>query len=143
MTQTPARVRAAWRLWITSVLLLTTAGRRVLAQSLTCEAGDPEEVLVSFSGNRAFTSASLSVAVQIGRNVWLRSAQANTNLGINALFTVRQFSQHGAHPDVRARVHIGGTRLASIAELSSPDSLRVTSGEGPSCPEPASPVRTR
>ena len=135
-----------------------------------------------------------SVPVQMGRDVWLRSSEANINLGglvnitrsrvlrgrrtgevqlgldgplqtvrgtyrlnlgpvqrafevesgdmrfygdpgldatlnINALYTVRQFSQQSALPDVRVRVHIGGTRLSPTAELSSPDSLRVTRGD--------------
>ena len=135
-----------------------------------------------------------SVPVQMGRDVWLRSSEANINLGglvnitrgrvqrgprtgevqlgldgalqtvrgtyrlnlgpvqrafevengelrfygdpgldatlnINALHTVRQFSQQNALPDVRVRVHIGGTRLSPTADLSSPDSLRVTRGD--------------
>jgi translocation and assembly module TamB len=136
-----------------------------------------------------------NVSVEMGRDVWLRSAEANINLGgrlsitrgrvlrgpnagnvqlalegplqtvrgtyrlnlgpvqrtfeveggdmrfygdpdldaalnINALHTVRQFSQQqGARPDVRVRVHIGGTLNAPTAELSSPDSLRVTNAD--------------
>lgn len=50
----------------------------------------------------------------------------NASLNINALYTVRQVSQQGARPDVRVMVHIGGTRLSPTAELSSPDSARVT-----------------
>jgi len=51
-------------------------------------------------------------------------------LNINALYTVRQLSaEQGARPDVRVRVHIGGTLLAPTAELSSPDSLRVTNAD--------------
>ena len=53
----------------------------------------------------------------------------NAALNINALHTVRQFSQQAARPDVRVRVHIGGTLLAPTAELSSPDSLRVTNAD--------------
>jgi translocation and assembly module TamB len=53
----------------------------------------------------------------------------NATLNINALHTVRQFSQQAARPDVRVRVHIGGTLLAPTAELSSPDSLRVTNAD--------------
>ena len=134
------------------------------------------------------------VPVQMGRDVWLRSEEANINLGgfvnitrgrvqrgaragdvqlaldgtlqtvrgtyrlnlgpvqrtfevengdvrfygdpdlsatvnINALHTVRQYSQQGARPDVRVRVHIGGSLLSPPAELSSPDSLRVTNAD--------------
>ncbi|MFI5231048.1 MAG: translocation/assembly module TamB domain-containing protein [Gemmatimonadales bacterium] len=47
-------------------------------------------------------------------------------LDINGLYTVRQSSQQSARPDVRVRVHIGGTLLApGQPELSSPDSQRV------------------
>lgn len=53
----------------------------------------------------------------------------NATLNINALYTVRQVSQQGARPDVRVRVHIGGTRLSPTAELSSPDSGRVTQAD--------------
>jgi translocation and assembly module TamB len=53
----------------------------------------------------------------------------NATLNINALHTVRQFSQQASRPDVRVRVHIGGTLLAPTAELSSPDSLRVTNAD--------------
>ena len=54
----------------------------------------------------------------------------NPTLNINALHTVRQFSsQQGARPDVRVRVHLGGTLLSPTAELSSPDSLRVTNAD--------------
>jgi len=138
----------------------------------------------------------LSMPIQMGRDVWLRSEEANINLGglvsvtrgrvqrgrkagqvqlalegtletvrgtyrlnlgpvqrtfqvengdvrfygdpdlnatlmnINALHTVRQFTQRqGGRPDVRVRVHLGGTLLAPTAELSSPDSLRVTNAD--------------
>jgi translocation and assembly module TamB len=53
----------------------------------------------------------------------------NATLNINALHTVRQFSQQGSRPDVRVRVHLGGTLLSPTAELSSPDSLRVTNAD--------------
>jgi translocation and assembly module TamB len=53
----------------------------------------------------------------------------NAALNINALHTVRQFSQQGSRPDVRVRVHLGGTLLSPTAELSSPDSLRVTNAD--------------
>ncbi len=53
----------------------------------------------------------------------------NPTLNINAVHVVRQFSQTVARPDVRVRVHIGGTLLSPTAELSSPDSLRVTNAD--------------
>lgn len=53
----------------------------------------------------------------------------NPTLNINALHVVRQVSQQGARPDVRVRVRIGGTRLSPTAELSSPDSVRVTTAD--------------
>ena len=46
-------------------------------------------------------------------------------LDINGLYTVRQSSQQTSRPDVRVKVHIGGTLLApNPPELSSPDSGR-------------------
>jgi hypothetical protein len=42
---------------------------------------------------------------------------------------VRQYSQQGSRPDIRVRVHIGGTLGSPTAELSSPDSARVTNAE--------------
>ena len=53
----------------------------------------------------------------------------NPNLNINALHTVRQISQTTTRPDIRVRVHIGGTLLSPTAELSSPDSVRVTNAD--------------
>jgi translocation and assembly module TamB len=53
----------------------------------------------------------------------------NGALNINAVYTVRQSSQFGARPDVRVRVHLGGTLLAPRVELSSPDSQRVSSAD--------------
>lgn len=53
----------------------------------------------------------------------------NAALNINAMHTVRQFSQQTSRPDVRVRVHIGGTLLSPTAEFSSPDSLRVTKAD--------------
>jgi len=50
-------------------------------------------------------------------------------LNIDALHTVRQFSTAGTRPDVRVRVHIGGTPRNPTAELSSPDSVRVTNAD--------------
>ena len=53
----------------------------------------------------------------------------NGDLNVNALYTVRQSSQQGARPDVRVRVHLGGTLLAPTVSLSSPDSQRVSSAD--------------
>ncbi len=53
-------------------------------------------------------------------------ADLNAALNVNATYVVRQVSQQGARPDVRVQVHIGGTRLSPTAELSTPDSVRVT-----------------
>jgi translocation and assembly module TamB len=53
----------------------------------------------------------------------------NPTLNINAVHVVRQFSQTVTRPDVRVRVHIGGTLQSPTAELSSPDSLRVTNAD--------------
>ena len=53
----------------------------------------------------------------------------NATLNINAGYVVRQVAQQGARPDVRVQVHIGGTRLSPTAELSSPDSARVTTAD--------------
>lgn len=50
-------------------------------------------------------------------------------LNIDALHTVRQFSTSSSRPDVRVRVHIGGTPRNPTAELSSPDSVRVTNAD--------------
>ncbi|MBX9928058.1 MAG: translocation/assembly module TamB [Gemmatimonadaceae bacterium] len=55
--------------------------------------------------------------------------ELNPALSIDALHTVRQYSANGPRQDVRIRVRIGGTRLAPLAEFSSPDSLRVSSGD--------------
>lgn len=53
----------------------------------------------------------------------------NPALNINALHTVRQYSEQGVRPDVRVRVHLGGTLRQPTAELSTPDSLRVTNSD--------------
>ncbi|MEX2182194.1 MAG: translocation/assembly module TamB domain-containing protein [Gemmatimonadaceae bacterium] len=53
----------------------------------------------------------------------------NPTLDITALHTVRQYSEQGARPDVRVRVHLGGTLLQPTAELSTPDSVRVTNSD--------------
>ena len=53
----------------------------------------------------------------------------NGTLNVNALYTVRQSSQQGARPDVRVRVHLGGTLLSPTVDLSSPDSQRVSTAD--------------
>ncbi len=53
----------------------------------------------------------------------------NGTLNINALYTVRQSSAQGARPDVRVRVHLGGTLLVPTVDLSSPDSQRVSTAD--------------
>jgi translocation and assembly module TamB len=53
----------------------------------------------------------------------------NGALDVNALYTVRQSSSQGARPDVRVRVHLGGTLLAPSIALSSPDSLTVSTAD--------------
>jgi len=53
----------------------------------------------------------------------------NGALNINTLYTVRQTSQQGARPDVRVRVHIGGSLLTPTVDLSSPDSQRVSTAD--------------
>ncbi|MBM4192878.1 MAG: hypothetical protein FJ202_00665 [Gemmatimonadetes bacterium] len=68
-------------------------------------------------------------AVEGGEVRFYGDPDLNATLNINALHVVRQIGQQGARPDVRVRVHIGGTRLAPTAELSSPDSIRVTTGD--------------
>lgn len=68
-------------------------------------------------------------AVENGEVRFYGDPDLNATLNINALHTVRQVSQQGARPDVRVRVHIGGTRLSPTAELSSPDSARVSTAD--------------
>lgn len=53
----------------------------------------------------------------------------NPSLNVNALHTVRQYSEQGVRPDVRVRVHLGGTLRQPTAELSTPDSMRVTNAD--------------
>lgn len=56
-------------------------------------------------------------------------AELNPTLDISALHTVRQYSAQGVRPDVRVRVNLGGTLLAPTAQLSTPDSVRVTNSD--------------
>jgi translocation and assembly module TamB len=67
-----------------------------------------------------------SFAVQSGEVRFYGDPDFNATLNIDAQHVVRQVSQSAARPDVRVNVHIGGTRLSPTAELSTPDSVRVT-----------------
>jgi translocation and assembly module TamB len=68
-------------------------------------------------------------AVQSGEVRFYGDPDFNATLDIDAQHVVRQISQQSARPDVRVNVHIGGTRLAPTAELSTPDSVRVTTAD--------------
>lgn len=71
---------------------------------------------------------SRTFTVENGSVRFFGDQDLNGTLDINGLYTVRQSSQQTARPDVRVRVHIGGTLLApSPPELSSPDSARGVS----------------
>ena len=70
-----------------------------------------------------------SFGVETGEIQFFGEADLNPSLNINALYTVRQYSQQGARPDVRVRVHLGGTLLAPSLHLSTPDSVRVTNAD--------------
>lgn len=67
--------------------------------------------------------------VQDGEIRFFGDPDLNPTLDINAVHTVRQYSQQGARPDVRVRVHLGGTLTNPTAELSTPDSARVTNAD--------------
>ena len=64
-------------------------------------------------------------------NVRFLGEQGDLNglLDVNALYTVRQSNSQGARPDVRVRVHLGGTLLAPTVGLESPDSLTVSQAD--------------
>jgi translocation and assembly module TamB len=70
-----------------------------------------------------------SFEVESGEMRFYGDPDLDATLNINALHTVRQFSQQSPRPDVRVRVHIGGTRLSPTADLASPDSLRVNNAD--------------
>lgn len=67
--------------------------------------------------------------VQSGEIRFYGDPENNPTLDITALHTVRQYSEQGARPDVRVLVHLGGTLLSPTAELSTPDSVRVTNAD--------------
>jgi translocation and assembly module TamB len=67
--------------------------------------------------------------VEQGEIRFFGDPELNPTLNINALHTVRQYSQQGVRPDVRVRVHLGGTLRQPTAELSTPDSVRVTNAD--------------
>jgi translocation and assembly module TamB len=67
--------------------------------------------------------------VEGGEIRFFGDADLNPTLDISALHTVRQYSAQGVRPDVRVRVHLGGTLLQPTAQLSTPDSVRVTNSD--------------
>lgn len=67
--------------------------------------------------------------VEQGEIRFFGDPELNPTLNIDALHTVRQYSEQGARPDVRVRVHLGGTLRQPTAELSTPDSVRVTNSD--------------
>lgn len=67
--------------------------------------------------------------VEQGEIRFFGDPELNPTLNIDALHTVRQYSEQGARPDVRVRVHLGGTLRSPTAELSTPDSVRVTNSD--------------
>lgn len=67
--------------------------------------------------------------VEQGEIRFFGETELNPTLNISALHTVRQYSEQGVRPDVRVRVHLGGTLRQPTAELSTPDSMRVTNSD--------------
>lgn len=67
--------------------------------------------------------------VEQGEIRFFGDPELNPTLNISALHTVRQYSEGGVRPDVRVRVHLGGTLRQPSAELSTPDSLRITNSD--------------
>lgn len=67
--------------------------------------------------------------VEQGEIRFFGDPELNPSLNISALHTVRQYSEGGVRPDVRVRVHLGGTLRQPTAELSTPDSVRVTNSD--------------
>ena len=67
--------------------------------------------------------------VEQGEIRFFGDPELNPTLNIDALHTVRQYSAQGARPDVRVRVHLGGTLRQPTADLSTPDSVRVTNSD--------------
>lgn len=67
--------------------------------------------------------------VEQGEIRFFGDPEFNPSLNVTALHTVRQYSEQGVRPDVRVRVHLGGTLRQPTAELSTPDSMRVTNSD--------------
>jgi translocation and assembly module TamB len=67
--------------------------------------------------------------VEDGEIQFFGDAEFNPSIDISALHTVRQYSKQGSQPDVRVRVHLGGTLRNPTAELSTPDSARVKNAD--------------
>ena len=67
--------------------------------------------------------------VEQGEIRFFGDPELNPSLSVTALHTVRQYSEQGVRPDVRVRVHLGGTLRQPTAELSTPDSMRVTNAD--------------
>lgn len=67
--------------------------------------------------------------VEQGEIRFFGDPEFNPALNVTALHTVRQYSEQGVRPDVRVRVHLGGTLRQPTAELSTPDSMRVTNAD--------------
>lgn len=72
---------------------------------------------------------SRTFSVENGDVRFFGDEDLNGTLNVNALYTVKQSSQQGARPDVRVRVHLGGTLLSPTVDLSSPDSQRVSNAD--------------
>ena len=53
----------------------------------------------------------------------------SAGLDISALHTIRKYSKQGSQPDVRVRVHLGGSISQPTALLSTPDSSRVKNAD--------------
>jgi translocation and assembly module TamB len=67
--------------------------------------------------------------VEQGEIRFFGDPELNPSLNVSALHTVRQYSEQGVRPDVRVRVHLGGTLRQPSVELSTPDSMRVTNSD--------------
>ena len=93
---------------------------------------DVRRVLRTLSSAERPIDNPLTGARYIARVLPYRSVDnfiAGVVVTFDALHTVRQYSEQGARPDVRVRVHLGGTLRSPTAELSTPDSVRVTNSD--------------